>query len=193
MRFHCGLDLGKHADYSAITILERLEDGEFSRYECVHLERFPLGTRYPAIVNAVGALLARQPLTGNCQLVIDATGAGVAVADMFTDVGISYIGIIITGGTGWHQETISQWHVSKHLLVSTTQKFLSSEALGISKHLPAARLLKAELQNFRVKVSKSANEIFEAREGQHDDLVLSLACALFAAEHPLSRWLPVGE
>jgi hypothetical protein len=123
--------------------------------------------------------------------VIDETGVGVAVADMFAEAGIPYIGVTITGGVGWHRETARHWHVSKHLLVSTVQKFLSSEALGISARLSEAPTMRRELRNFRVKVSKSANEIYEAREGQHDDLVLSLAVALFAAEHPGWRFAPM--
>jgi hypothetical protein len=135
----------------------------------------------------------RVPLAKNCRLVIDNSGVGVAVADMFKEAGIPYTGVTITGGVGWHRESARRWHVSKHMLVSTVQKFLSSEALGISRQLQAAALLRAELQNFRVKVSKAANEVYEAREGQQDDLVLSLAIALFVAEHPGHRFAPLGD
>lgn len=193
MKFYCGLDLGQLSDYSAATILERLEDGPYVRYEARHLQRWPLGTSYPRIVEAVRTLLARAPLAGQCRLVIDNSGVGVAVADMFSEAGIPYIGITITGGVGWHRESWRRWHVSKSLLVSTIQKFLSSEALGISRQLPAAALLRSELQNFRVKVSKAANEVYEAREGQHDDLTCSLAIALFMAEHPGQRFVPIGD
>jgi hypothetical protein len=193
MRFYCGVDLGKLSDYSATTILERIEDGEFYRYECAHIERFPLGMSYPKIVDAVGALLERTPLAGECELSVDASGVGVAVSDMFSEAGMRHVAITITGGVGWHRESLWKWHVSKHLLVSTVQKFLSSEAIGISKHLHAAKLLKSELQDFRVKISKAQNEIYESREGQHDDLVLSLAVGLFAAEHAGARWLPIGQ
>jgi hypothetical protein len=192
MRFHCGLDLGQLADYSAATILERIVDEEFHRYECRHAERFRLGTPYPRVVEAVGAMLTRKPLAGDCQLVIDTSGVGVAVADLFAEAGIPYVGITITGGVGWHRESWRRWQVSKHLLVSTVQKFLSSEAIGISKRLPAAELLRAELRDFRVKMSRSATEVYDAREGQHDDLVLSLAVALFVAEHPGPRFAPIG-
>jgi hypothetical protein len=193
MRFSCGLDLGQMADYSAVAILECFDDDDYVRYECRHLQRFPLGTSYPRIVEEVGALLAQKPLAGQCRLVIDNSGVGVAVADMFSEAGIPYVGITITGGVGWHRESGRRWHVSKHLLVSTVQKFLSSEALGISRQLSAAALLRSELQNFRVKVSKAANEVYEAREGQHDDLVLALAVALFVAEHPGHRFAPLGS
>jgi hypothetical protein len=193
MRFYCGLDLGQLSDPSALTILERLEDGPHVRYEARHLQRWPLGTAYPRIVEAVGALLTREPLVKQCRLIIDETGVGSAVADMFREAGIPFIGIIITGSTGWYRESGRRWHVSKLLLVSEVQKFLSSEAIGISRHLPVAEVLREELKNFRVHVSKSAHEIYEAREGATDDIVLSLAIALFVAEHPGLRFVPVGD
>jgi hypothetical protein len=41
-------------------------------------------------------------------------------------------------------------------------------------------------------MSKSAHEIYEAREGAHDDLVLSLAGAIFVGEHLPRRFMPVS-
>ena len=63
-------------------------------------------------------------------------------------------------------------------------KFLQSGRLRIGATLPYAATLQKELRDFRVKISKAANETYDAREGAHDDLVLSLAVALFVAEHP---------
>jgi hypothetical protein len=37
---------------------------------------------------------------------------------------------------------------------------------------------------FEVKITPAAHETFNARQGQHDDLVLALACALWFAMHP---------
>jgi hypothetical protein len=40
-----------------------------------------------------------------------------------------------------------------------------------------------ELQNFKVKITAAANEIFEAwREGEHDDLLLAVAIAAWMGE-----------
>jgi hypothetical protein len=194
MRFYCGLDLGKLGDPSALAVLERLEEGDYRRYECRHLHRFPLRTRYTAIVESVGELLDRAPVAGACQLVIDHTGVGVAVAELFDEAGIPYIGVTITGGVGWHRDPQHprQYYVSKHLLVSTVQKFLSSEAIGISKHLPEAETLRTELRDFRVKISKAANETYESREGATDDVLLGVAIALFVGEHGPRRFAPVG-
>ena len=82
--------------------------------------------------------------------------------------------------------------MAKILLVATVQRFLQSGRRRIGAKLPHAVTLQRELRDFRVKISKAANETYDAREGAHDDLVLALAIGLFAAEHPLRRWLPVG-
>jgi hypothetical protein len=192
MRFYCGLDLGQSQDPSASIILEAHGEKATRIYDVRHIEQYPLGTSYPTIVQVVGALLDREPLHCQCTLTIDHTGVGRPIYDLFVEARLQPIGITITGGTSWHRETPRQWHVSKILLVGTVQKFLQSGRLRIGARLPHATTLQKELRDFRVKISKAANEVYEAREGQHDDLVLSLAVALFAAEHPPPRFLPVG-
>ena len=66
-------------------------------FQIGHLERLPLGTPYPAIVAHVGQILAKLP--GHPELLIDFTGVGRPVFDMFVYSGIYPIGVIITGGT----------------------------------------------------------------------------------------------
>ena len=66
-------------------------------FQVGHLERLPLGTPYPAIVDHVGRLLTKLP--GHPELVIDFTGVGRPVFDMFVYSGIYPIGVVITGGT----------------------------------------------------------------------------------------------
>jgi hypothetical protein len=190
--FAFGLDLGQTNDPSASIILEAHGEGDERTYDCRHIEQYRLGTSYPDIVRAVRATMNRDLLRGQCRLVIDHTGVGRPVFDMFTEAKLEAIGITITGGVGWHREPGHQLHVAKILLVGIVQKFLQSGRLRIAAKLPHAATLQKELRDFRVKISKPATETYEAREGAHDDLVLSLAIALFAAEHPAPRWLPVG-
>jgi hypothetical protein len=190
--FAFGLDLGQTSDPSASIILEAHGEGDTRAYDVRYIEQYRLGTSYPRIIESVGALLDREPLAGDCTLVIDHTGVGRPIYDMFVDAKLQPIGLTITGGTTWHRETSRQWHVAKILLVGLVQKFLQSGRLRIGAKLPHAGTLQRELRDFRVKISKAANETYELREGAHDDLVLSLAIALFAAEHPAPRWLPVG-
>jgi hypothetical protein len=191
--FIVGLDLGQTADPSALGVLDVQGEGAQRTFDRRHLEQFPLGTSYPSIVRSVCTLLQRPPLSGQAQLVIDQTGVGRAIYDLFVEAHLHPVGVTITGGASWHRESAYQWHVSKNLLVSVVQKTLQAGTLRIAKTLPHAGLLQKELQDFRVKISKAANEIYEAREGAHDDLVLAIAVALHLAHYPLRRWLPVGD
>jgi hypothetical protein len=58
-----------------------------SIFQVGHLERMPLGTPYPAIVAYVGRLLGKLP--AGTELVIDITGVGKPIFEMFTYSGIS--------------------------------------------------------------------------------------------------------
>jgi len=133
----------------------------------------------------VRALLERPPLQGQCTLVIDQTGVGRAIFDMFVEAELQPIGITITPGKNWHQEDWNQYHVAKELLVGVVQKFLQSERIRSSWRVKHSRLLKKELQSFRVKLTKALNEQYgpDVREGVNDDKVLATAVALWYAEH----------
>jgi len=51
--------------------------------QCVHLERFKLVTPYPQIVDSVLRLTQSPELDDDWHLVLDGTGVGKAVADLF--------------------------------------------------------------------------------------------------------------
>jgi len=195
MKFIAGLDLGQSNDYTALSILERIElpkkddKGEAIKdklgqpvveraYHCRHLQRFQLNTRYPAIVQAVEAIIAKKPLADNSVLVVDNTGVGRPVCDMFSATNASFVPITITGGMVTNANPQGGYNVCKHDLVSVVQALLHSGRLKFAKALPEAETLQKELLNFQIKVTDSANATFGAwREGMHDDLVLSVALA----------------
>ena len=134
------------------------------------------------MVAAVRSILARPPLLGHTELVIDRTGVGRAVYDLFVEAGLDPIGITITSGDNEHRESDrSGWRVSKLALVSRLQALLHAGELKIAKSLPEAPALAAELQDFRATISESGTAQFGARSGRHDDLVLALACATWWA------------
>ena len=88
--FILGLDLGQTNDYSALIVAEQIMPEPATppadtrpRYDVRHIERFPLGTPYPAIVDATVETLERPELGDNVFLVIDGTGVGRAPVDMF--------------------------------------------------------------------------------------------------------------
>ena len=72
-----------------------------------------------------------------------------------------------------------QWRVSKIQLIGAIRDVLESRRFKVSKDpatgkpIEFAEVLVRELQNFRERITESANMTYEARQGQHDDLVLA--------------------
>jgi hypothetical protein len=215
-----GLDLGQAQDFTALAVLERAEpagepgvsNGCMGRtvtipagpprrqapepkrertYAVRHLERFGLGTSYPAVVERVVKLFAEPPLAG-CTLAVDMTGVGRAVVDMLVKARpkANVKPITITAGRAVVPDGAG-WHVAKKELVGVLQVLLQSRRLQVAKQLANAAALVKELESFRVKITTSANETFESwREHDHDDLVLAVALAAWVGEHGMKQfWL----
>jgi hypothetical protein len=147
-----------------------------SVFQLGYLERVPLHTTYPSIVGHVKRLLAKPAFAGQIDLVIDQTGVGQPIADLFKSAGVTFAGVMIHGGDGERSEGNTHF-VPKMTLVSRLQALLHEGRLQIQKELPEAAELVRELQDFRVKYTESGHLTFNAREGKHDDLVLALAIA----------------
>ncbi len=194
-----GLDLGKAQDYTALCVLEtRVRAPDFNAgpeavYDCRHLQRFKLGTSYPHIVASVRELCRREPLlTFAPRLAIDQTGVGSAVVDMFrqAELNADLQPILIHGGDRATNED-GVWRVPKRELVGVTQVALQTGRLKIASSLPEVSILTRELQNFQVSISDSGFDSYNARVGQHDDLVLALAMALWLAKNPVPYFGPL--
>lgn len=188
--YFLGLDLGQASDWSALAILERSArpiaetpqgKGVWS-CACRGLKRWPLGTPYTAIVDDMAKLVQKPPLR-HARLIIDATGVGRPVVDMFVKsrLPVKIVPAMITAGNKESYQD-SFYHVAKVVLISTVVVHLQERRLRFARALPETPTLIKELQNYRVKVTPAANETFSAREGEHDDLVLALALALWDAD-----------
>lgn len=178
-----GLDLGKSQDYTALSILEVHGQEPEAIYHCRHLHRYKLGTSYPQIVAAVRELCRREPLLSTRpQLAIDQTGVGAPVVDMFRQAELNayLMPVLIHGGDHAVREG-GIWRVPKRELVGVCQVALQTGRLKIASELPEVSTLTQELQNFQVSISTSGFDSYEARTGKNDDLVLSVAMALFLA------------
>ena len=182
--YFLGVDLGQAHDPTAIALIERHRSmhsrkGETGRrLDLRHLERLPLGTPYPAQVARVGELHARLP-TGT-KIIVDRTGVGRAVFDIFKEHGIKATAIDITAGAA-ETSTDDGWRVAKVQLVSRLQALLHEGKLRIAKDMPNTQALERELQDFRANFTAAGNVTFSAREGAHDDLVLAVAIAAWVA------------
>lgn len=153
-----------------------------------YLHRWPLGTKYGGIVAAVKAFLA-SPLAGDRpRLVIDGTGVGVAVLELFDAAKVRYEAVSIHGGERTTRDG-KLWRVPKAALVAALQVPLQSGRLRVEPPgMPFADELRAEMGNFRRTLTVNAHESYAAwREGDHDDLVLALAIACWRATKATAR------
>ena len=165
-------------------------------YRVRHLERPALGTPYPDQVARILELV--KAIGGEMALVVDATGVGLPVTDMLwarlreeiegTDIYITRCNVTITGGDSVTR-TEGGFRVPKRDLVSAPLVLLQNGQLKIAEGLSLRETLVKELLNFRVKINIStSHDSYEAwREGDHDDLVLSVALACWAGERYMRR------
>lgn len=196
-----GLDLGKSHDPTAVSILERrpVPQGK-PNYFIQGLQRLELGTPYTEVVERVIALLNRPaaasgnvaPLRG-CTLALDKTGVGAPVADLFAAARppCKLVPILITSGARATHEA-GEWHVPKRDLVSAVKLVFQEKRIHWDKKLPFSEHLCRELTDFEAKLTPAANEVYGVwREGEFDDLILSLALPLWLAERAAST--PAGR
>ena len=180
-RFYIGVDLGQVNDYTAFTIIER----SGKEYHLRHIERPQRGTTYPNIVARLKELTETPELTGSViTLVVDVTGVGRPVWDLIKAVRmrVNLQGISITGGNTVNRDR-DIYTVPKRDRVSSLQVAFQNGELKIAKGLPDGDTLVKELTNFKVKISASGHDQYEAwREGIHDDLVLSAAMAIWMSK-----------
>jgi hypothetical protein len=191
--FYVGLDLGQKQDHSAIAIVEDEWRGEGLTVR--HVERVPLGTKYPAVVERVRRVAQSRELRGECALAVDATGVGTPVVDMLrgAQTGCPITEVTITSGeketqragSGYGQQA---WSVPKRDLMAALQVALERGELKIAKALREAGVLVEELVDLRMTVRKSGRiRVGADGYGEHDDLAIALALAVWLARRPKPR------
>ena len=193
--YFVGADFGQSRDHTAIAVLERAEvrgsfDYAVRAYQrevalrLRYLERVPLGTPYPEVVERVAEVTRDRQLAGRCHLAVDGTGVGRPVVDLLRRAKTEAILMPVTI-TGGQTETTDQgfYRVPKRDLIIGLQVLLQRGGLRIAARLPFARKLVEELEAVEVRVSPAGNEQYAAwREGTHDDLVFAVALAYWSAQ-----------
>jgi len=64
---------------------------------------------------------------------------------------------------------------------------------AVARLLAEVATLTAELRSFEVRLTQAANAVYNAREGQHDDLVLATALPLWGARALRPNYLHVSS
>jgi hypothetical protein len=119
-----------------------------------------------------------EPLKG-ARLVIDETGVGRPVSDIFNSAGLLPTRIAIGFGLEPTQRSGDSYTVPKSVLISGLEAAMHCGTFKIAPEISAALI--EELSDFQRKISKSGRSTWDARTGKHDDLVLAGAITLWWA------------
>lgn len=193
-RYLLGLDLGQASDFTALSIIEQVWNPEIRSYQynLSYLNRPKIGTPYPDVVAGVKKLIWKPELRKDCSdppyLVVDKTGVGAPVVDMFNATGVRPISITITGGMKF-SHVPHGYHVPKRDLVMRLVTLFQTGRFKIAAGIPLSDILINELKNFKIKINTATgNDSYEAwRDKEHDDLVLSVSLACWFGEHKFNR------
>ena len=150
-----------------------------------YLERVPLGTPYPEVVERVRAMTRSAELAGQCQLVVDATGVGRPVVELLQRRGSGmrdHAGDDYGRGHGEHGARI----------LPGAEAGPDCGAAGAAAERGSCRsrrgyeqgpALVKEMAEMQVKITAEGNEQYGAwREGEHDDLVFAVALACWGVK-----------
>lgn len=198
VRYVAGLDLGQPGQFTALAVLEKQYKASKrwfesdARYAVRHLERFPPGTAYGKVIEAVKAVFAGPPMRGGT-LVVDQTAVGRAVFELVRDAktGASAHGLTVTAGHTAVPDERGGWLVPKKDLAGVLQVFLQDRRLKVAPTLEHAQTLVTELQHFQLKAVPLDPSALEWRERPHDDLVLAVGIAVWPAERQTPLFIEV--
>lgn len=196
-RYVLGLDLGQQNDYSVLSVFNvKLSDSNRPAYELPYLTRFNLKTSYVDIVDEVISIIDRYNLSLNYTLIVDYTGVGRPVVDLFRQKHLNPVALSITGGARTNWVTRVEVNVPKKDIVTYLQLVLQTERLTIAHDLPLLRTLTQEFLSFQLKIrdnSMSVTSSYGGAYGINDDIVMSMGIAVWLVEyHSKRRLFAVG-
>jgi len=155
--YYGGLDLGKLQDYTVLTAVKR----EGDTVQLVLLHEVPLETPYASVI---GTLKRINRNFGFRLVKVDQTGVGEPVLEELRDAGVPCEGTKFT--------------------VQTKEELLSTLKLAMEQgrfKMPYHRRLCEQINEQEYRYSRSGHLQFSHPEGSHDDMLWSLALAVYAA------------
>lgn len=170
LRHSVGLSVGPPSDTTGLVVVETSGTSHAVR----HLQRFPPGTAYSEIVDAVGKVLAA--LNGPV-VVVDVTAVGGPIAQLLDWPEVWTRRVTLTAGER-DATKLPRLDVAALLQIA-----LQEGRLAIAPG-PLAGELARDLRTFSPKPSAGAASELAWRDRPSDDLVLALGVALVEAERP---------
>jgi hypothetical protein len=182
------LDPAQLRDWSALCVVDmQYRPGEKCfGYDLIGMNR-KQGLRYDLIVDWVAGALLRAEFNPGGQppeFVLDATGVGVAVRDMFAAKGIRLKAVTITAGEAYSRAG-SLISIGKARLIGSFLGAFDAGKVRVNPNMPIWPALEREMLSFRAEMSAQGRAKFEAEQGEHDDMLFALAMAVWYGEEVL--------
>ena len=200
--FIIGVSLGVGIQPTALAVVEQIIDSggnwlvKTRALELRHLERLPAQTSYPDTVERVATLLSSAEIDegeayGEAGVVLDTTGSGRAILELFKRAAITPVVVTIVGG-GLREEEVefNDWRLPKVELVGALRVAYETERLRMAKSLELVPDLLNELREFKMRPPRiDPNDPESWRENEFDDLIFAVGLATWRA----SRVVPSPE
>jgi hypothetical protein len=160
-----GLDLARKSDYSVSIVM----DVEFR-----HVVAFDRRHGEPWLTQ-VGHVAALAEKWNGATVIPDATGVGDVVIEALLGRNVRLAPVVITGGRSVTETGVPKTTLIQNLIVAIEKKGLTFPAELIA--------LTDELKAYEYDTTAMGALIYSAPEGLHDDCVISLALAVWGAQH----------
>ena len=159
--YYAGVDFGKLADYSVLTVLKR----EADIVRLVYMYQFPLETPYSQVM---GHLVRANQKFAFRKMLVDQTGVGEPVLEEIRNQGIRNV------------EGLKFTVQAKEELLSSLKIAMEQNRLAVPYH----RQLCEQINEQQYSYSKSGHLQFSHPENSHDDMLWALALTVYAAREP---------
>jgi len=201
MRFCLSVDLGSENDYTAYSVLERVEKVQdknipslnsrpirdepiivTAELHLIQMKRIPLKTPYPNVVEEVGRIVNSPEFVDQIALIVDRTGVGIPVIQMMYQRGLSPIGITIHGGDRVTTSKDNYGVPKRDLVTALLNAYYMKRFKTMSPaKMPIVKDFRDELEGFQMKINQlTGADSYEAwLERIHDDLVISAAMGVW--------------
>ncbi len=189
-----GVDIGKKRDYTALVVTsDEIRDGKH-HFTTHSVERLPLDTSYPAVVDRIVEVMAKLQaknerrreageLALRRELLIDSTGVGGALIDLVRENGLKPIAVTLVGGDLVNEHEPHRVSMGKGYMVGRLQVLLQTKRLRLPESAEA-HILATELHDYTGQTTDNGHTAWNARSGQHDDLVIALGLSVGYGKPP---------
>ncbi len=174
-RYALGVDLAKHSDFTVIFVIDLdaiRNDDQVRGIVTPHICGFQrLNTLNWDL--QMDLIAQTSALYGGAPVLIDSTGIGDPIHDFLRARGVPVFPYMLIG-----QRKVQ---LIQNLSVTIQTKSVS---------FPGIPVLRQELSAYQYTISPSGGFTYSAPDGEHDDTVIALALAVWAAQHPVNNLTP---